>query len=172
VDPRQFWELVESSKADADGSFDDHAERLAVRLEKHSVEDIVSFERIFQSQMDRAYSWDLWGAAYVIQGGCSDDGFTDFRYWLISLGRDRFERALADPESLAEIDLAPDAEEGASFEEFGYVASRVYEEKTGENLPLDPQCSHPPEPAGEPWEEDEEALSARYPRLWAKFGAG
>jgi hypothetical protein len=36
----------------------------------------------------------------LINGGMSDDGFTDFRYWLISRGRDVYERALADPDSL------------------------------------------------------------------------
>lgn len=30
-----------------------------------------------------AYRRDLWAAAYHANGGCSDDGFIDFRIWLI-----------------------------------------------------------------------------------------
>ena len=55
--------------------------------------------------MDSAYCWSLWGAAYVINGGCSDDPFVDFRASLISRGRQVFERALSDPDSLADEDF-------------------------------------------------------------------
>ena len=37
--------------------------------------------------MDDSYRWDLWGAAYLANGGCSDDGFDYFRGWLIGQGR-------------------------------------------------------------------------------------
>jgi hypothetical protein len=47
--------------------------------------------------MDR----DQWGAAYLANGGCSDDGFDYFRGWLIGQGRKVYETVLADPDSLA-----------------------------------------------------------------------
>ena len=34
------------------------------------------------------YRWDMWAAAYLIGGGCSDDGFIDFRAGLIAQGLD------------------------------------------------------------------------------------
>lgn len=169
MDEQKFWELVESSKASAEGSFDDHEEELAALLSQLPPDDILSFERIFLEKTIRAYSWDLWGAAYVINGGCSDDGFTDFRSWLISLGRERYERALRDPESLAEVKLGPDGEEDASFEGFAYVAATVYEKVTGKKIP-DTGVAYPREPSGEPWEEDDAALAERYPVLSAKYG--
>ncbi len=50
----------------------------------------------------------------------------DFRYGLISRGRSVFERALADPDSLA--DVADDTTDGfIPNEDFGYVAQRVYQ---------------------------------------------
>lgn len=80
------------------------------------------FDRAFAA----AYQWLLWAAAYIIEGGCSDDGFMDFRYGLISRGRSVFERALADPDSLA--DVADDTTDGfIPNEDFGYVAQRVYQ---------------------------------------------
>ena len=50
--------------------------------------------------MDRAYRQELWGAAYLINGGCSDDGFVYFLGWLIAQGRDVYQAALPDPDSL------------------------------------------------------------------------
>jgi len=167
-----FWGTVEISKAAAeDGVFADHAESLASSLRGYPPEKIIAFERIFQELSRRAYSWDLWGAAYVIHGGCSDDGFTDFRSWLISMGRKTYEAALADPESLAEIELGPDGEGDASFEEFGYVAAQVYESMTGKEIGPS-GVPHPSDPSGEPFEEDSDDLARRYPRLYAKYGDG
>jgi hypothetical protein len=45
----------------------------------------------------------LWAAAYLINGGCSDDGFESFRCWLIVQGRTVFERSVADPDTLADL---------------------------------------------------------------------
>jgi hypothetical protein len=95
----QFWDIVESSKAAADGSFEDHANKLASRLATLEPEEITVFSRVFDALNIRAYSWDLWGAAFLINGGCGDDSFADFRSWLISMGREVYERARADPES-------------------------------------------------------------------------
>ena len=39
---------------------------------------IVEFQQVYE-QLDReSYRWDLWAAAYVINGGCSDDGVARF----------------------------------------------------------------------------------------------
>jgi hypothetical protein len=47
----------------------------------------VSFERHFTQRLADAYRWDLWGLAYQLNGGCSDDGFVYFRCWLLGQGR-------------------------------------------------------------------------------------
>ncbi|MEZ6185682.1 MAG: DUF4240 domain-containing protein [Planctomycetota bacterium] len=49
-----------------------------------------------------AYRNDLWAVAYTVLGGCSDDCFADFRTWLVGCGRDRYERAPRQPDSLCE----------------------------------------------------------------------
>ena len=60
---------------------------------------------------------DLWGAAYLINGGCSDDGFDHFRGWLMTQGREVFARAVAEPDSLAELpQVRAAALSGAEFE--------------------------------------------------------
>lgn len=171
----RFWELIgKTTKYEADQ--DAQVEALRQELGKLSVAEIEAFERAFQQQQRRAYSWDLWGAAYIINGGASDDGFEYFQRWLISRGRKIFEAAIGDPESLADLPASGVAGD-YEFEEFAAVAGGVWAEKTGIDPWSDPQTRYPyaviplpPEPAGEPFEEDAAHLAKRYPRLWARFG--
>ena len=60
-------------------------------------DELIEFHRLFNRAMDDAYIWDLWGAAYLINGGCSDDGFAYFRSWLISRGRGGLRRRRPGP---------------------------------------------------------------------------
>ena len=168
MDVTQFWNIVESSKAASGASHDNHVELLAEHLSALPPDEVISFQQIFDDLTDRAYSWDLWRAAYIIGGGCSDDGFIDFRSWLISMGRDTYTRALNDPESLADVDLGPDGEEDAFFEDFAYVPARVYTARTGRSLEY-PRAAHPSEPSGAEWEEGTEDLARRFPRLSARY---
>ena len=57
-----------------------------------------------------AYFWGLWGVAYLVNGGCSDDGFEYFRNWLVLQDRDVFEAAVRHPDSLADV-VDPDEED-------------------------------------------------------------
>jgi hypothetical protein len=65
---------------------------------------------------------------YEIDGGCSDDGFIDFRSWLVMQGREVFETVMAAPDYLGEITLKHWV---MRYESFGYMASRAYERKSG-----------------------------------------
>jgi hypothetical protein len=159
----EFWKLLEGLPPEG------AEEALRERLEALEPARIVEFQAHFDSQHARAYTWLLWGAAYIIDGGCSDDGFIDFRYGLISRGRKIFEAALADPDSLVEVASEDDDGGFIPNETFGYVASEVYEEKTGNGIPLS-KNAEPKEPTGEEWDFDDEELCAKkLPRLWAKF---
>ena len=100
------------------------AERMRRILSAMPVEDVLEFDRIFGELYWDAYHWDLWAAAYIIEGGCSDDGFMDFRSWLISMGREVYKAAMADAESLAEVAARPGVER-TRFEGFGNIAWQV-----------------------------------------------
>ena len=71
---------------------------------------------VLSGLMADSYRTPLWAAAYVINGGCSDDGFDYFRGWLIVQGRQVFERAVADPDALADLAVIPPAPGRASLE--------------------------------------------------------
>jgi hypothetical protein len=96
----EFWEHIRATRhADPD----EHAERLTARLAELPEEEILDFVYLWDTMTCRAYRRDLWGAAYVINGGCSDDGFHYFCEWLILQGRTVYEAAIADPDALAEV---------------------------------------------------------------------
>jgi len=166
MDEASFWDLTAQARAEAGNDTGRQSELLEERLRKLPPQQIVAYQRIRHRLDERAYTWDLWGAAYVIEDGCSDDCFRDFRAYLISLGHDTYEAALRDPDSLAPI--VQDAEAG-DWENADSVAADAYENVAGEDIPAD-DSDLSGEPRGEPWDdEDQEDLVRRYPKLAARF---
>jgi Protein of unknown function (DUF4240) len=162
----QFWRLVEDARREAGGDTERQSQLLAARLERLPAQQIADFGAIRHRLDRRAYTWELWGAAYVIDDGCSDDCFRDFRGYLISLGRGAYEAALKDPDSLAQV--VQDAETG-DWENADDVAPDAYQDVAGQDIPSgDSDLSG--RPRGEEWDdEQQDALVQRYPALAARF---
>ena len=158
----QFWQFVEAAKAKADGNTEARVDALRDVLSGLGPAELQSFQNHYDRLICLAYRWDLWGAAYIINGGCGDDGFRYFRDWLISEGKSVFEAALKDPDSLADLPHVDPAE----LEAFNYVAHELYEQKGAGKLAFD-HSAESPEPAGSPWDEDE--VGSLFPRLDAKY---
>jgi hypothetical protein len=100
----EFWGIIEEARRSA-GKSSEIAGRLEGRLSQLPEAEIVDFGSHFGECQRTSYDARLWLAASVILGGCGDDSFWDFRGWLIAQGRKVFEAALADPDSLAELEL-------------------------------------------------------------------
>jgi hypothetical protein len=158
MDTNEFWTIIEA----ADGT----PGRLHATLAELPRDRLVAFERIHQEQIDRAYTWDLWGAGYLRFGGMGDDAFEYFRAYLISRGRTVFEAAVRDPDALADVEL----DDGEEWEDWMSPTMEVIHRETGEYDFADPRprTDAPTEPSGTPWDEDE--LPARYPRIARAFG--
>jgi Protein of unknown function (DUF4240) len=91
-DTDDFWELIETARASAvaGGAFHEVlAELLAARTEQ----EILEYQDKFDQARQALYRWDVWAAAYLIGGGCSDDSFIDFRAGLIAQGRGWYRKA-------------------------------------------------------------------------------
>lgn len=169
MDLERFWELIEKSRHDyrlteADGNIDRQINALTVQLQSLAAEEVLAFDQQFHALSIAAYRWDLWAAAYIIEGGCSDDGFWDFRTWLISMGQKVYEGALADPDALVDIADAPGVE-CTQAEGLQYVGQKVYEKLSGQEMPV--AAAYPDSPEGERWEED--GLAKLAPKLFDKF---
>jgi hypothetical protein len=163
VDDQRFWAIIESGGRKALG--DPERQLAAVRkgLKKEPPAEVRDFQRLFNRKMADAYSWDLWGAAYLINGGCSDDGFAYFRAWLISQGQEVYAAALGNPDSLA--GLMDTERDDYEFEELWGVAQEVYQELTAEEMPA---VAYPEaaKPKGKRWDfDDDEKMSRRFPTL-------
>jgi len=161
VTPDAFWALIEATRSNG-ADCDSQAATLGAQLSRLSPEQIVQFDEEMRARFVESYRWDLWGVAYLINGGASDDGFEYFRGWLIAQGRDYFSAALGDPERAADSAEAGEAE----CEAILYVAAEAFESKTGGQLPPS-GVRYPAEPAGQPWEEDD--LEARFPAVARRF---
>lgn len=163
MDVDSFWNLINKSRRGVEDC-DEQTENLTELLLKLEPNEIVEFDRYMRQNLAESYRWDLWAVAYIVNGGCSDDGFEYFRGWLIAQGKDYFEAALLNAEKAAKK-VSEDDE--AECESILYAASEAYEQKTREQLPTS-DIKQPAEPSGQPWEEDE--LEQLYPKLTKKFG--
>jgi len=105
MDKNKFWELIQESFKEGDENSDEQVEILINKLSELDCEDILKFAKIYQVYDDEAYKNKLWAAAYIMNGGCSDDCFDYFRGWLISKGEEAYLNALKDPDSLINLDI-------------------------------------------------------------------
>jgi hypothetical protein len=167
VDTERFWSIIEAGGREGQQDPERQLEAVRRALGELPPDELIEFHRLFNRAMDDAYTWDLWGAAYLINGGCSDDGFAYFRSWLISRGRAAYEAAVRDPASLA--GLVDPGRDDYEFEDLWGVALTIYEERTGEEPPA-AEGGGPAEPAGQRWDfDDDEAVSRRLPKLAALY---
>jgi len=179
VDRDDFWRLVEDARAavpdpaDADAVA---AEAAALPAERPR-EQIVAAQRVIWQLMADSYRTDPWAAAYHINGGCSDDGFDYFRGRLILRGRAVFERAVADPDSLADLPAvraaAQTGEELESEAALG-IAWDAHRSATGENLLAGSFRIRFPQRAPrwdfeKDFDKDRAETRRRLPRLWTLY---
>jgi hypothetical protein len=170
MDLPAFWSIIEYAAKKGRGDQDAMLEALSSHLATLPPEHIAAFKQVMDELMHKAYTWELWGAAYIMNGGCSDDGFEYFRAWLLAQGRVIFDAAVRDPETLASAKLKYGEEGEFEFEPLLYTPMEVYKELTGAEMPR-PAASadRPSEPRGQRWEEDSDDLETRFPKLWKKF---
>jgi hypothetical protein len=163
---QEFWKLIENAKADNNGDAARQMEILADYFAQRSIADIYELYKIISKFHNIADRTSLWAACFIINVGCSNDGFMDFRSWLILQGEKVFHDALHDPESLVDTECAPGrASAGTEF-----LASRAYENKTGQERVFFCGASAPPDD----WEDvvwNKDTVHELYPKLSAKFAS-
>lgn len=160
----EFWRMIKIANEQSQGDMDRKCELIQATVASLEPEAAIAFSNHFNESMNRAYSWSLWGAAYVVNGGCGDDSFSDFRASLISMGREVFESAVSAPDSLADESFD---EEAWFYEGYQYAVNE------GVEAAISPEklsaIAIPDTPSGSRWEEEPEALKGLYPQLWRKF---
>jgi len=123
-----FWALIQEARTACGQDMDAMEDYLRERLVSMGPAAAKDFHDILQAYEDLADQYGLWDAASVIKEyGCSDDGFIDFRAWLIAQGKEVYMNALRDPDTLADIEPYGDC----CFECLSYVGDYAYEQLTG-----------------------------------------
>lgn len=197
MDHDTFWQILDDARAragrgaDDRGAPDDPLPRTLTSLlvERLQPEEILAFADVADDVGAEAYAWPVWGAAYLIEGGCSDDGFMDFRDGLVLAGREVFTRAVAAPDSLADhpvvSGMSGDDAGWFGYESLGSLVRRAWAQSTGRDDESyyaaraagasssghGNEAGPSADPSGESWDfDDEDENRRRLPRLTALFG--
>lgn len=157
MDQEVFWEIIEQAGAGTT-NVAERVEAIASALEAFRPREIKAFQKLLETRLAEAYSWDIWALAYLAQDGCSDDAFEAFRPWLVLQGRSVFERALGGIEAVLE-DVPMGLE--ASAESLLMAAPMAFEARSGKMMKIAPARAESLK--GEPWEESD--LARRYPKV-------
>jgi hypothetical protein len=185
MDTGTFWDIIGRARA-ASGPGKPFHEALAGQLAARSPEQILDYQERYDQVHSALYKWDVWATAYLIGGGCSDDGFIDFRAGLIAQGRDWYEKVAACPDSLADHPVVADnVNQGRNpleYEEVGYAASYAFQRMTGDEHGFNDAwfSGHAPgdygdrsQDMGEKFDfDDAREMRRRLPRLSALFLGG
>ncbi len=176
MDEEQFWAVVQTAVDEAGDDEDEYLEVVKRELSKLSLKEMIGFRLRTDKLLYDSYTSEMWCAGYLMNGGCSDDGFEYFRLWVISRGRKVYEAAMANPDNLIDY-IDDDAEmDFFEFELFWYVALEAFEEAVDADLYdyVDDDnfktCEGNYPNFEFNWEEDEpESMQKLCPRLFEKF---
>jgi hypothetical protein len=131
LEEESYWVIIENSlKKNSNQS--DQELFLVNEIEKLTPKEMIGFRLRTDKLLFDSYTSDLWCAAYIMNGGCTDDGFEYFRCWLISRGKETFYKAKENPDSL--INLVKEDRGIYEFEGFWYVAINAFKNETDKEI--------------------------------------
>ncbi|WP_018653611.1 DUF4240 domain-containing protein [Actinomadura flavalba] len=162
MDENEFWKLIDEARAEG-GSDEATVERAVTLLARRTRAEIVAAQQVLWNLLAASYRTPLWAAAYLINGGSSDDGFDYFRGWLLLQGRETYTAAVADPDALAvhpAVRAAAETGEELEWEPALGIAWDAHRRAFGEVIPADAWTID--YPALEPfWDFDDRAENGR-----------
>ncbi|MDX8348023.1 DUF4240 domain-containing protein [Cognatiyoonia sp. IB215446] len=110
-----FWEIMARAQCDSEV---ETALKIEDEFLGYTGKAIRDAGKMMQSYLVAAYRADIWGLAYLLEDGCSDDAFEDFRGWMILRGRTTFETIMTSPDMFDPRDA-----DGANFAAGGSLQS-------------------------------------------------
>lgn len=134
MDKDTFWQIIDKvNRQVASYDYDGILCATQEKLLAYTPEEIADWGIIQRYYRDLADTGGVFAAACFLNEYMSDDGFMDFRMWLISRGKSVYMAAIKDPDTLADLELREDtcALMESRWEEYGYIANDVYEQTGG-----------------------------------------
>ena len=132
IDKDTFWQMIDESREMCGKFSEKMAGILQKKLESCTVDNVKKFCGIYDIYHKAADKDGIADVANIMNNGMlTDDGFIDFRAWLIAQGKDTYIKALKSPEILAE--KSENSLDGwYEFETFGYAGMKAIEKLTGD----------------------------------------
>lgn len=131
LDEDLYWSIIDKSLKQTNNQ-DDQEQLLISEIGKLTPKQMIGFRLRTDKLLYDTYNSEMWCAAYIMNGGCSDDAFEYFRNWVISRGKETYYNSKQNPDYLIN-----EVVEGATyyeFEVFWYVALQAFNQKTGKDL--------------------------------------
>lgn len=131
IDEDLYWSIIAKSLKQTTNQ-DAQEQFLIKEIRELTPIQIIGFRLRTDKLLYDTYNSEMWCAGYIMNGGCSDDGFEYFRNWVISRGKETYYNAKENPDNL--IKEVDDGLEMYDFEGFWYVALEAFKQKTGKDL--------------------------------------
>lgn len=133
-----FWEIIERARRLAvDGNMRP-INAISSVLSGLASKDIAAFDKSFFDAACLLDTTEFFAAALILRHELvTDDGFEYFKNWLILQGKDRFERTVENPDSLADLITAEVDPLLWEVESIGAATGIAYEQKTGRTIDAD-----------------------------------
>ena len=161
MDDETFWRIIEDSMGSG-------SEAIKAKLCSLSRDDILEFHHTLTRMVAAACTFPLLAANFAIESYVSDEGFREFRAWLVSQGRGKYYSALKDPESIADW-LEKDAVDEIDGAAMLLSAEDAYTEKYGDMKVFETAASEPDPDIIQDWPDDKKEYRKRWPKLVDKF---
>ena len=127
-----FWKLIDELREVCKDNMEDMSKYLEGRLAGLSLDEVKSFCGIFDTYHRAANKTGIASVGQLMNHEMmSDDGFIDFRNWLIAQGKKVYMDTMKNPDALVKNAGEP-INGWYEFETLGYVARNVVERMTGD----------------------------------------
>ena len=171
-----FWQIIENSLLTAN-NLHDQEKALSQELENLTAEDIIGFQLRLEFYSYSLHSSEIWCAACIMNDDTDPIHFFYFKNWIISQGQELFEKAILNPDNLADyFNEGFNEDDLYEFENFHFIADLVFYDKFDHKIIdfVDNECFHfftekSPKPEFD-WD-DENLISLQIicPRLFKVF---
>ncbi|GGF03239.1 Protein of unknown function [Chishuiella changwenlii] len=129
-----FWQIIENSLQEA-SNLNEQRQSLALELERLTAEDIIGFQIRLENLLFSLHSPEIWCAACIMNDETDPKHFFYFKNWIVSQGRELFEKALSHPDRLSYYFKEGFNEDDLyEFENFHSITNELFMVKVG--LPI------------------------------------
>jgi hypothetical protein len=131
LEEERYWTIAERSLKNS-ANQEEQEQMLVREIGGLTPKEMIGFRLRTDKLLYDTYTSEIWCAGYIMNTGCSDDGFEYFRNWVISRGKETYYKAKQNPDNL--IAEVKEGKELYEFESFWYVAQKAFTQKTGKEL--------------------------------------